>query len=180
MSITAERRVALIQEHATKPGDTGSPEVQVALLSERISNLTEHLKTHAKDFHSRRGLLVLVGQRRGLLDYVKRKDQKRYEALIGRLGCAASSPRRRFAVSREPRWVFIVQVAVHPPEAEPQEGTRGRRVGGARTWTSCPLAWPSIGGTRFLLAPAGGLLAKSPRRGGPRVVPAHHLSRSPA
>jgi small subunit ribosomal protein S15 len=86
MSITAERRVALIQEHATKPGDTGSPEVQVALLSERISNLTEHLKTHAKDFHSRRGLLVLVGQRRGLLDYVKRKDQKRYEALIGRLG----------------------------------------------------------------------------------------------
>lgn len=86
MSITAERRVALIQEHATKPGDTGSPEVQVALLSERISNLTEHLKTHAKDFHSRRGLLVLVGQRRGLLDYVKRKDQKRYEALIGKLG----------------------------------------------------------------------------------------------
>lgn len=86
MSITAERRVALIQEHATKPGDTGSPEVQVALLSERIANLTEHLKTHAKDFHSRRGLLVLVGQRRGLLDYVKRKDQKRYEALIGRLG----------------------------------------------------------------------------------------------
>ena len=86
MSITAERRIAVIQEHATKPGDTGSPEVQVALLSERISNLTEHLKTHAKDFHSRRGLLVLVGQRRGLLDYVKRKDQKRYEALIGRLG----------------------------------------------------------------------------------------------
>ena len=86
MSITAERRSALIQEYASKPGDTGSPEVQVALLSERISNLTEHLKTHAKDFHSRRGLLVLVGQRRGLLDYVKRKDQKRYEALIGRLG----------------------------------------------------------------------------------------------
>ena len=86
MSITAERRVALIQEHATKPGDTGSPEVQVALLSERISNLTEHLKTHAKDFHSRRGLLVLVGQRRGLLDYLKKKDQSRYEGLIGRLG----------------------------------------------------------------------------------------------
>ena len=86
MSIAAERRSALIQEYASKPGDTGSPEVQVALLSERISHLTEHLKTHAKDFHSRRGLLVLVGQRRGLLDYVKRKDQKRYEALIGRLG----------------------------------------------------------------------------------------------
>lgn len=86
MSITAERRTALIKEYATKPGDTGSPEVQVALLSERIANLTEHLKTHAKDFHSRRGLLVLVGQRRSLLDYLRRKDQKRYEALIGRLG----------------------------------------------------------------------------------------------
>ena len=85
MSITAERRSALIQEYASKPGDTGSPEVQVALLSERISHLTEHLKTHAKDFHSRRGLLVLVGQRRGLLDYLKRKSQKRYETLIGRL-----------------------------------------------------------------------------------------------
>ena len=86
MSITAERRAALITEYATKPGDTGSPEVQVALLSERIANLTEHLKTHSKDFHSRRGLLVLVGQRRGLLDYVKKTDQKRYETLIGRLG----------------------------------------------------------------------------------------------
>lgn len=86
MSITAERRTALIGQYATKPGDTGSPEVQVALLSERISNLTEHLKTHAKDFHSRRGLLVLVGQRRGLLDYLKRKDQARYESLIQRLG----------------------------------------------------------------------------------------------
>jgi small subunit ribosomal protein S15 len=86
MSITAERREALIQDYATKPGDTGSPEVQVALLTERIANLTEHLKTHPKDFHSRRGLLVLVGQRRGLLDYVKRKEQKRYEGLISRLG----------------------------------------------------------------------------------------------
>jgi len=85
MSITAERRQALIKDYATGPNDTGSPEVQVAILSERISNLTEHLKTHAKDFHSRRGLLVLVGQRRGLLDYLKRKDQKRYETLIGRL-----------------------------------------------------------------------------------------------
>lgn len=85
MSITAERRQALIKDYATKPGDTGSPEVQVALLSERIVNLTEHLKAHAKDFHSRRGLLVLVGQRRGLLDYLKRKDVKRYEQLIQRL-----------------------------------------------------------------------------------------------
>ncbi|MCC7281991.1 MAG: 30S ribosomal protein S15 [Acetobacteraceae bacterium] len=86
MSITAERRTALIGEYATKPGDTGSPEVQVAILSERIRNLTEHLKTHAKDFHSRRGLLMMVGQRRGLLDYLKRKDSRRYETLIERLG----------------------------------------------------------------------------------------------
>lgn len=86
MSITAERRTALIEEYATKPGDTGSPEVQVALLSERIKNLTEHLKDHAKDFHSRRGLLMMVGQRRRLLDYVKRKDAARYETLIKRLG----------------------------------------------------------------------------------------------
>lgn len=86
MSITAERRTALVADYATKQDDTGSPEVQVALLSERIANLTEHLKTHAKDFHSRRGLLMLVGRRRRLLDYLKRKDQSRYEGLIGRLG----------------------------------------------------------------------------------------------
>jgi small subunit ribosomal protein S15 len=86
MSITAERRATLISEYAINTGDTGSPEVQVALLTERIANLTEHLKTHAKDFHSRRGLLVMVGQRRGLLDYVKKTEQKRYETLIGRLG----------------------------------------------------------------------------------------------
>jgi small subunit ribosomal protein S15 len=85
MSITPERRTALIAEYATAANDTGSPEVQIALLSERIANLTEHLKTHAKDFHSRRGLLVLVGQRRSLLDYLKRKNVKRYQDLIGRL-----------------------------------------------------------------------------------------------
>ena len=85
MSIPAERRTTLITDYAIKVGDTGSPEVQVALLSERIGTLTEHLKTHAKDFHSRRGLLVLVGRRRRLLDYLKKKDQGRYETLIGRL-----------------------------------------------------------------------------------------------
>jgi small subunit ribosomal protein S15 len=85
MSITAERRTALVSEYRTAANDTGSPEVQVAILSERISNLTEHLKTHAKDFHSRRGLLMLVGRRRRLLDYLKKKDQGRYEVLIGRL-----------------------------------------------------------------------------------------------
>ncbi len=85
MSVTAERRTALVNDYATGKDDTGSPEVQVALLSERISNLTEHLKVHAKDFHSRRGLLMLVGRRRRLLDYLKKKNQSRYEALIGRL-----------------------------------------------------------------------------------------------
>jgi small subunit ribosomal protein S15 len=85
MSITAERRQALVTDYATSNGDTGSPEVQVALLSERISNLTEHLKAHNKDFHSRRGLLVLVGRRRRLLDYLKAKSAARYEALVGRL-----------------------------------------------------------------------------------------------
>ena len=85
MSITAERRTVLIGEYATGTADTGSPEVQVALLSERIGNLTEHLKTHSKDFHSRRGLLMLVGRRRRLLDYLKKKDQARYQTLIGRL-----------------------------------------------------------------------------------------------
>jgi len=85
MSITAERRQALVSEYARAATDTGSPEVQVALLSERIVNLTEHLKAHNKDFHSRRGLLMLVGQRRSLLDYLKRKDAARYESLIARL-----------------------------------------------------------------------------------------------
>jgi small subunit ribosomal protein S15 len=86
MSITAERKSARIQEDATKQGDTGSPEVQVAVLTERISNLTEHFKTHKKDNHSRRGLLKLVSGRRRLLDYVKSKDEGRYRDLIGRLG----------------------------------------------------------------------------------------------
>ena len=86
MSITAERRTALVSEYATGAADTGSPEVQVALASERITNLTEHLKTHKKDFHSRRGLLMLVGRRRRLLDYLNRKDNARYQALIARLG----------------------------------------------------------------------------------------------
>jgi small subunit ribosomal protein S15 len=86
MSITAERKTALIKEYGAKQGDTGSPEVQVAVLSERIANLTEHFKTHKKDNHSRRGLLKLVSQRRRLLDYVKGKDVARYRDLIGRLG----------------------------------------------------------------------------------------------
>ena len=85
MSITAERKSALIKEYGTREGDTGSPEIQVAILSERIKNLTEHLGTHGKDFHSRRGLLMMVGQRRRLLEYLKKKDVKRYETLIGRL-----------------------------------------------------------------------------------------------
>jgi small subunit ribosomal protein S15 len=85
MSLTAERRTTLIGEYKTGEADTGSPEVKVALLSERIGDLTGHLKIHAKDFHSRRGLLMLVGRRRRLLDYLKKKDQTRYQTLIGRL-----------------------------------------------------------------------------------------------
>jgi small subunit ribosomal protein S15 len=85
MSISAERKTELVKEYALKEGDTGSPEVQVALLSERIKNLTEHLGSHTKDFHSRRGLLMMVGQRRRLLEYLKRTDAQRYEKLIDRL-----------------------------------------------------------------------------------------------
>ena len=86
MSITAERKQALLQEYATKSGDTGSPELQVAILTERISNLTEHFKTHKKDNHSRRGLLLMVGRRRRLLNYLTKVDIGRYRSLIQRLG----------------------------------------------------------------------------------------------
>jgi len=86
MSITAERKTDVIGEFATKAGDTGSPEVQVAILTERIVNLTEHFKTHKKDVHSRRGLLRMINRRRSLLDYLKRKDNPRYETVIKSLG----------------------------------------------------------------------------------------------
>ena len=86
MSITPELKEQLIKEHARAEGDTGSPEVQVAILTSRIKTLTEHFKTHAKDNHSRRGLLMLVNKRRSLLDYLKRKDEARYQALIAKLG----------------------------------------------------------------------------------------------
>ena len=86
MSITAERKQELIKQFAKKEGDTGSPEVQVAILTERIKNLTEHLNQHKKDFHTRRGLLVMVGQRRRLLDYLKRKEVGRYQTVIQELG----------------------------------------------------------------------------------------------
>jgi small subunit ribosomal protein S15 len=86
MSITAEVKSQLMKDYATKDGDTGSPEVQVAILTSRIATLTDHFKTHAKDNHSRRGLLKMVALRRKLLDYVKRKDPARYQSLIERLG----------------------------------------------------------------------------------------------
>ncbi len=86
MSISAERKTALISEYAIRDRDTGSPEVQVAILSERIANLTGHFKVHKKDNHSRRGLLMLVSQRRRLLDYLKRENHERYATLIQRLG----------------------------------------------------------------------------------------------
>ena len=86
MTITIERKAELIKEHGLTEGDTGSPEVQVAILTERIVNLTEHFKGHAKDNHSRRGLLMMVNKRRSLLDYLKAKDADRYTAIIGKLG----------------------------------------------------------------------------------------------
>ena len=86
MSVTAERKQQIIKDNAQSKGDTGSPEVQIAILTERITNLTEHFKTHAKDNHSRRGLLMLVNKRRSLLDYLKREDNERYTALIAKLG----------------------------------------------------------------------------------------------
>jgi small subunit ribosomal protein S15 len=86
MSVTTERKAEVIKAHAKKPGDTGSPEVQVAILSERINNLTEHFKSHVKDNHSRRGLLKMVSQRRQLLDYLKRGNEGSYKALIEKLG----------------------------------------------------------------------------------------------
>ena len=85
MSITPERTAEVIKEYQTKENDTGSPEVQIAVLTERIINLTEHLKSHAKDHHSRRGLLLMVGQRRRLLDYTQRKSEERYQNIINRL-----------------------------------------------------------------------------------------------
>ena len=86
MALAAERKTEVVQKYSRKPGDTGSPEVQIALLSERINYLTEHFKAHAKDHHSRRGLLMLVGQRRRLLDYLKTKNLDRYRSLIQALG----------------------------------------------------------------------------------------------
>lgn len=86
MSITADRKQVVIQEYATKADDTGSPEIQVAILTERIRNLSDHMNTHAKDFHSRRGLLIMVGKRRRLLDYLKKKSLERYQTLIQKLG----------------------------------------------------------------------------------------------
>jgi len=86
MSITPERKTALIKDNATKANDTGSPEVQIAILTERINDLTEHFKMHKKDNHSRRGLLKMVSQRRQLLDYVKRKNEQRYQTIIEKLG----------------------------------------------------------------------------------------------
>ena len=96
MSITVERKAELVAEYGLKAGDTGSPEVQVAILTERIKNLTEHMKEHKHDFHSRRGLLIMVGQRRRLLDYVKRKEEGRYQSLIERLGLRRKGRCARF------------------------------------------------------------------------------------
>ena len=128
MSITAERRTALIGDYATAAADTGSPEVQVALLSERIGNLTEHLKTHAKDFHSRRGLLMLVGRRRRLLDYLKAKDQRRYETLIGRAWpMAAPVGIRRVGATRP--CIIRRRSYMRASDDPPRHGGAGQRRG---------------------------------------------------
>src|SRR4028119_1273326 len=106
MSVTAERKQEIINDNARGSGDTGSPEVQVAILTERINNLTDHFKSHVKDNHSRRGLLKMVSQRRSLLDYVKRKDEARYRSLIENLGIRRSPstlPVRRRAPHRRLR-----------------------------------------------------------------------------
>ena len=112
MSITIEEKTQVIAEYGLKDGDTGSPEVQVAILTKRILNLTEHMKEHKKDFHSRRGLLIMVGQRRRLLDYLKKKDQGRYESLIQRLGsaplkCRLISDKETSAWGLQNLWAFL-------------------------------------------------------------------------
>ena len=86
MALAAERKAEVVKKFSRQPGDTGSPEVQIALLSERINGLTEHFKSHSKDHHSRRGLLMLIGKRRGLLEYLRKKDAERYRTLIDKLG----------------------------------------------------------------------------------------------
>jgi small subunit ribosomal protein S15 len=123
MSITAERKQALVKEYATKNGDTGSPEVQVAILSERINNLTDHFKSHVKDNHSRRGLLKMVAQRRSLLDYLKSKDESRYQKLIERLDIERHGRIARCSRARP------TAPLPSPPMARPPcwGGDRGRR-----------------------------------------------------
>ena len=126
MSIAAERKSALISDYATKKGDTGSPEVQVAILTERINNLTEHFKSHVKDNHSRRGLLKMVSQRRSLLNYVKGKDEARYKALIERLAFAADGSRKcriRASCDRRPEDAGAVSASA---DLRPHHGDRGR------------------------------------------------------
>ena len=131
MSITAERKQALIKEYASKEGDTGSPEVQVAVLSERIKNLTEHLQSHEKDFHSRRGLLVMVGQRRRLLDYLKRTDDRATRSW--------SAP-----------WAAPLIV----PSVVPSRGTSAIRSKGERAWLRPAPRAPVAGPTQEAGTPA--------------------------
>ena len=130
MSISALRKQELIQDYATKPGDTGSPEVQVAILTERITNLTDHFKTHNKDNHSRRGLLKMVSQRRRLLDYVKATDEDRYQKLINRLG---HSPVMRDAHRSAP----VDLQTTYRPEPSPSGGLLGRNHSLFHETSSC-------------------------------------------
>ncbi len=126
MSITAERKQELMGEFATAKGDTGSPEVQVAILSERIKNLTDHFKDHKKDNHSRRGLLALVSQRRSLLDYLKRKDDARYQTLIEKLGLRRRRIDRRAFFGEPAGRAFCQSYRLARPGFDRAEGTRNR------------------------------------------------------
>ena len=152
MSITAERKTALIAEHARTEGDTGSAEVQVAILSERIANLTEHFKTHKKDNHSRRGLLMMVSQRRSLLDHLTKSDLGRYTVLIEKLGLRReSSAQSAASLTRGGRTLFKASVsrqAETKAAADPFSSGSGRKpritiLGSLSNWMRKPRDRPS-------------------------------------
>src|SRR5213080_4840772 len=134
MSITPGRKAEVIKTYATKAGDTGSPEVQVAILSERINSLTEHFKTHVKDNHSRRGLLKLVSQRRQLLDYLRRIDETRYKKLIEQLGIRRCKTRARESRAFRPDGEASARKSGREAAAERSRARPGRQKGDRRPW----------------------------------------------
>ena len=151
MSITAERKSALINQYALKVGDTGSPEVQVAILTERIANLTGHFKTHVKDNHSRRGLLKMVSQRRTLLDYVKKQDEQRYKPSSSVWASAAEGdPAQTKGVRLErldAMYRAAATVGVRNPTREPRvmAGSQGLAVASSQPLAVLPMTSPTVG-----------------------------------